>query len=351
MAGCFVLHIMHALYTCVVPASGVTAPERRMVVPAQSQCKACELSFPGLLLGVVLLFVSTVSGQLSSSAPWPALGGGNDHRNFGTGSFDASCGATIKWAFSRPWTEFETAETRAAAIVADDDIVYMTGPSNSLYALNGGTGELLWTYNVGGYSVSSVSVGRNGLIYAARGLGGLVALLSNGQEVFRSLNSSTSLTSPVLGSDGSIYLVSDQTRMRINGATGAIRFSEFNTRFRTVDPLVKGGLVFWVDEVTLSYGRSIIHAANATNGATLWKANLYDQTPCDNGCGSMWDGLLYIGCTSVQRVYSINVTTGEFRWNRTVPSNLSATPFSIGQSCPAIHPQGIVYFASIVGTG
>lgn len=173
----------------------------------------------------------------------------------------------------------------------------------TLYALNSGDGKLIWKVeNLDGARVSGPIVGTDGTIYAT-GSGRLHAFDKNGNKLWESDKDTASSLTPSLSSDGTLYV----------GTSGGI-----------------------------------VYAINASTGKTKWFYQTgqnpdYKGDPKDPQFGVLAtivigaDGIIYVG--AMDRVMHALNTDGSVLWKYTTGDN-------INENCPAIGPDGSLYFSS-----
>jgi outer membrane protein assembly factor BamB len=172
----------------------------------------------------------------------------------------------------------------------------------TLYALNS-NGTLQWKKeNLDGARVSGPIVGADGTIYAT-GSGRLHAFDKNGNKLWESDKDTASSLTPSLSSDGTLYV----------GTSG---------------------------------GK--VYAINSSTGTTKWSYQTgqnpdYKGDPKDPQFGVLAtivigaDGIIYVG--AMDRVMHALNTDGSVLWKYTTGDN-------INENCPAIGPDGSLYFSS-----
>ncbi len=173
----------------------------------------------------------------------------------------------------------------------------------TLYALNSGDGKLIWKVeNLDGGRVSGAVVGTDGTIYAT-GSGRVHAFNESGNQLWESEKDTASSLTPSLSSDGTLYV----------GTSGGI-----------------------------------VYAINASTGKTKW---LYQTGPNPDFTGDQKDpqygvlativigadGIIYVGAMDGV-MHALN-TDGSVLWKYTTGDN-------INENCPAIGPDGSLYFSS-----
>ena len=104
----------------------------------------------------------------------------------------------------------------APAIAASDGTVYV-GNVDGLYALNGQTGAIRWTFKTPSDVVSAAAIGSDGTIFFGTADGTFFAVDSSGKQRFQVKTTGKISSSPAIGPDGTVFFVSD------NGQLYAVR--------------------------------------------------------------------------------------------------------------------------------
>lgn len=139
-------------------------------------------------------------------------------------------------------------------------------------------------------------------------------------------------SSPVLGSDGTIYLGAsgDHQLYAINGSTGTIKWKFLpNDAINSTPAVGANGLVYFgSDDFNL-------YALNASTGAVKWKYMTGGYVQGSPTIGS--DGTVYFGSND-GNIYALDGKSGAVKWS--YPTG------GIVRSCPTIGYDGTIYFGS-----
>jgi outer membrane protein assembly factor BamB len=143
--------------------------------------------------------------------------------------------------------------------------------------------------------------------------------------------------SPVIGSDGTIYIGADDGKVyAIDGVTGVIRWA-VTLQSQGVDSSAAIG----VDgTVYVGAGESVV-ALDPVAGAEKWRFATAGYVESSPTIGP--DGTLYVGADDA-KVYALDSRTGELKWFFTFPDD------SVTDSSPAVGADGTVYIGSDKGT-
>lgn len=212
---------------------------------------------------------------------------------------------SLKWKYQ---TDGSIAPLASPTLSNDGNTVYVgSGDRNkteggTLYALNS-NGTLQWKKeNLDGGRVSGAVVGSDGVIYAT-GSGRVYAFDENGNKRWESDKDTASSLAPSLSSDGTLYVgTSDGKVYAITAATGKTKWS-----YQTGPNPDSTG-----NQNDPQYGV----LATIVIGA---------------------DGVIYVGAMDGV-VHALN-TDGSVLWKYTTGDN-------INENCPAIGPDGSLYFSS-----
>lgn len=172
----------------------------------------------GIILAVLLLGAGAVNAQLADS-PWPMYHGGPSHG--GLSPYDTShVDGTVKWVFEAG------GPIESSPVIGPDGTIYFGTHENDLYAVNP-DGTLKWKFDCGepvsGPSaqgdgdvqkgiISTPAVDVDGTIYFTSLSNYMFALNPDGTEKWRyPVHVYIDVwSSPVIGSDGTIYVGSQQ---------------------------------------------------------------------------------------------------------------------------------------------
>ena len=91
-------------------------------------------------------------------------------------------------------------------MIGPDGTIYIGSSDTNVYAVNGLTGSLIWTFGTGNAVVSAPALGVDGTLYITSTDGFLYSLESKSAALNWQYNTGTSITSsPVLAADGTVY--------------------------------------------------------------------------------------------------------------------------------------------------
>ena len=219
--------------------------------------------------------------------------------------YAVNSGGTLKWKYQ---TDGSIAPLASPTLSNDGNTIYVgSGDRNkdeggTLYALNS-DGTLKWKVeNLDGGRVSGPVVGTDGTIYAT-GSGKVHAFDKNGNKLWESDKDTASSLTPSLSSDGTIYVGTSGGKVyAINSSTGKTKWSYQTGQ----NPDFTG------NQKDPQYGV----LATIVIGA---------------------DGIIYVGAMDGV-MHALN-TDGSVLWKYTTGDN-------INENCPAIGPDGSLYFSS-----
>lgn len=332
------------------------------VAAGQTTITALE-SESGKSTQVSVTVSTTASGGLANS-PWPKFRG--NAQNTGAGAPSNAVGA-IRWVLSTGGFVY------SSAAIGSDGTVYEGSGDGKLYAINGSSGAIKWTYNTGSSEVgTSPAIGANGIVYFGAGDGSLYAVDSttgakrwsyptngrlrsspniesdgtvvfgsydgyvyaldgsNGQLKWRFNAGAVVYSSPAIGLDSTVYFGSESHYIyALNGATGALKW-----RYLTGDNVPASPMLFNDSVVVGSWDHNVYCLDRAT-GAKKWAFQGDFAMGSSAAIGP--DGTVYVGSDG-NKVYAINGSTGQKRWE-------FATNGTDGSS-PAVVSNGVVYFGA-----
>ena len=168
----------------------------------------------------------------------------------------------LKWSY----TTGAPVDFSSPAVV--NDVVYIGSDDDNVYALDSGTGTLLWSYPTGGPVASSPAV-VGGVVYVGSYDGNVYALNATSGVALWSYPAGGGYpdypeSSPAIA-DGVVYIGStDNNVYALNASTGAKLWSYTTGGIVDSSPAVANGVVY-----VGSWDRNV-YALNASTGALLW---------------------------------------------------------------------------------
>ncbi len=166
---------------------------------------------------------------------------------------------------------------------------YLGARDWNVYALDGLTGQTIWTFPAGGEVSSAPAIGADGTVYVGSWDKKLYALDgATGQKLWE-FQTGSAVSSPVMGADGTVYVGADGY-YAVDGTTGATRWHLAPDLLSAASSPAIGadGTVY----VGSHAGR--VYALDGATGRTLWKSQVseggYSVGPAIGA-----DGTVYVG--------------------------------------------------------
>ncbi len=215
-----------------------------------------------------------------------------------------------------------------------NDVVYFGG--DNVYAVDSGTGALLWTYNTGS-KVQTYSAVFNNVLYVGSGRS-VYALDAKAGTLLWKYDTSAPIYTGATVADGLVYIGSNDGGgyiiYALDAKTGALRWQR--TPGNTGTPTVVNGLVY--------FGSSDgdLYALNAVSGAVVWHASL---------AGGVNDAVVVVGnvvyVSTNNDLHALNALTGAFLWITTGEFTSSpvvgAGAVYVGAAASRVSPGPLVY--------
>jgi outer membrane protein assembly factor BamB/cytochrome bd-type quinol oxidase subunit 2 len=228
-------------------------------------------------------------------------------------AFNGTTGA-LRWSYTMG------GRILCPAAIGADGTVYAGSDDNKVYALNGSTGALRWTYTTGSWIRSSPAIGTDGSVYLGSldnkvyalngGTGALLWSYTTGNWVF---------SSPAIGADGTIYVGSyDHKVYAFNGGTGALRWSYTTGSLVVASPAIAAD-----GSVYVGSDDNKVYAFNGGTGALLWSYSTSGWVRSSPAISA--DGTVYVGSVD-SKVYAFNGGTGALRWSYTTGGVITSSP-------------------------
>jgi outer membrane protein assembly factor BamB len=209
-----------------------------------------------------------------------------------------------------------------AVLSLDGATVYVADKTRKLYALDAATGALRWASTPGsiGVPLAAPGVGPDGTIYLATDKGLVYALRPDGSTLWSANTAVTLNLVPVVGSTGSVYVASTQSKklIALSSATGAVQFS-----------FTSPGAIS--DEPTVGPDGSLYIAASAglyhlsPGGAQLFYAPAVGGSFLTSPLLSA-DGAMVYAATNGKNFMAFDAASGAQRWMFTFAGRFVAAP-------------------------
>ncbi len=240
---------------------------------------------------------------------------------------------TLHWTYDTGVQPYEIESSPSVA----KGVVYFGGWSDSkMYALNAGTGTLLWKHQMSSGVQSSPAV-ANGMVYAgAENAFALDYFAWNATTglvrwKFESSDEYYPYSSPAV-TNGVMYFGTGPnygTVYALNASTGAQLWKSRMGSMVFSSPAVVNGVVY----VGTLYPDHSVYALSADTGALRWQ---YPSTDAIWSSPAVANGVVYIGSDNGY-LYALNADTGSLLWSYATGSNI--------RSSPAV-ASGVVYIGS-----
>lgn len=322
VSGANALFTVPASVTIAAGATTGTFSAKAIAPPASGSC-IISASVNGATVSEP---ISVASGLAIS--PWPKFHG--DLQSSGLSSAPLATGA-FKWQLHIGGADFFS----SAPVLGHDGTVYI-GASGAgdhhLYAINGTTGTVKWSYSAGDVFDATAAVGANGFVYCGSNDFHMYAFnASTGALKWKFATGGYVQGSPTIGSDGTVYFGSNDGNLyAVNGTTGALKWS-YNT-----GGLIRGCPTIGYDG-TIYFGStdSNVYAVNGATGALVWKSRT--RNAVEGAITLDQSGSIYMGSTD-NYIYSMNAATGTWNWD-TATGGAMFSSATVGKS-------GLVYCGS-----
>ena len=161
-------------------------------------------------------FYLTSADYALAGSMWPMYQHDNQHS--GKGSYNSITSRPVtKWTFSAG------SAVSASPVIGPEGTVYVASEGGKVFAIDKNRGIKKWEFNAGSPVYAAPAVTKNGnLIIASDRIYSLTT--QEGQQVFVSEPLGQIKHSPVIGSDGAIYLITSQGHIYGLNYNGSVRF-------------------------------------------------------------------------------------------------------------------------------
>ena len=184
----------------------------------------------------------------------------------------------------------------------------------NLYAVDGQTGKLKWSFGTGGEVQSTPAIAIDGTIYVTIDIGGISGYLFaiDGQSGHLKwkylLNNYCGPLSPAIGSDGTVYICAGSL-YAFDGQTGVLKYYSSKCSGCDASPIVGAdGTVY----VFTFPNRSIalVCALQGQTGQVEWATPVGCYSPMSSL--ALGDGIVIVGC---DLILALDMKSGRVRWD------------------------------------
>ena len=200
---------------------------------------------------------------------------------------------TLRWRFQTAHMVYSD------PALGEDGTVYCGSHDGNLYALYPTNGTLKWAYHTGGWVACGPAIAVDGTIYCDSWDGYLYALYPNGTLRWKT-GGYLAGTTPVIGSDGTIYVGNEQLTAIYPG-NGSVKWSCDLGPGRTIrgsSPAISADGTIYFGTWIGDYSGGEIIAVNP-DGTERWRKLIADDF-VNSGPAIGSDGTIYIGSTWAQ---------------------------------------------------
>ena len=235
------------------------------------------------------------------------------------------------------WKYDANTPLKSSPSIGPDGTVYVGGENGWLYAIDK-DGEPRWTHSTGGCIYSSPAVDSNGRVFAGSMDGKLYALGPDGSELWSfettgdgSETSGSIIASPAIDVNGVVYIIGlyDPNLYALDASDGSIKWKSFVKDYDPNSGILQGSSVSPVigtdGTIYLFFsGDPNLYAVEPNEGIVKWKVNLAD--PCSPWFGIEFSNKVLVFQSSLSTFYRVG------KWYK-----------SQCFSEPVIGPDGTIY--------
>jgi outer membrane protein assembly factor BamB len=189
-----------------------------------------------------------------------------------------------------------------------------------------------WSYQTGGYVLSSPAVGSDGTVYVGSHDYKLYAFNPSGTVKWTYATGGAIYSSPALGSDGTVYIGSDDYKVHAVNPDGSFKWD-----FETGDVIDSSPAIGADGTVFIGSKDNQLYAINP-DGTLKWSYTTGGDV--DSAPSISEDGVVYVGSDD-DKLYALR-PDGTLKW--------SYTTMDIVRSSAAVAADGTIYIGSVDGT-
>lgn len=210
--------------------------------------------------------------------------------------------------------------------------VYAGALDGSFYSI-AGNGESLWGYNVHDSLVSPPTIADN-VVIVVNETGTIFAFSKSGENVWQVTTDSSVLTQPALGQKEAIVCSGDGNIYSVDITSGDIIWKYDADGPFISSPIVNGSKIYAANDT--------VHSLTL-DGEKIWATEL-DETAINDV--SYYRGSIFVANSN--KLYSINASTGDTRWQLPTDRSVSTPDFN-NEIIYASRPDGILEVDSSKG--
>jgi outer membrane protein assembly factor BamB len=279
------------------------------------------------ILAFIVMFLSV---QIHAQAPWPMIG--HDARHTGLSEYSGPENPEVKWKYTVGGTEYVI----FGSIIGPDNSIYFgtwdSDDPGKVYALNSDS-SLKWSYNLK-TGVRGMPAYDNHTIYVASQDSNFYAFEDSTGKFKWKYWIGESFASPTVGSDGTVYIVSNERKIFAITSAGTLKWSLI---IGLLDESLWSPPAIFGSTIYVGSSDKNLHAID-TSGTEKWTFPTSGQIQTCPALSS--DGnRVYVG--SCDGCFYVIDSTGK-----------KINSFQTGDiivSSPAIRPDGNVYASSMDG--
>ena len=185
-----------------------------------------------------------------------------------------------------------------------------------------------WSYQTGGYVLSSPAVGSDGTVYVGSHDYKLYAFYPSGTVKWSYATGGAIYSSPAIGSDGTVYIGSDDYKVHAVNPDGSFKWD-----FETGDVIDSSPAIGADGTVFIGSKDNQLYAINP-DGTLKWSYTTGGDV--DSAPSISEDGVVYVGSDD-DKLYALS-QNGDLLWTYTTGDDVHASP--------AIGPDGTIYVGS-----
>ena len=172
-----------------------------------------------------------------------------------------------------------------------------------------------WTYRTGNWVMSSPAIGSDGTIYVGSADNKIYAINANGTLKWSYTTGMAVISSPTIGSDGTIYIGSNDGKLYALNPDGTLKWSYSNGDSVTASPAIGADGSIYIGIGTKLYALN-------PDGTLKWSYTTGNQIESSATIGL--DGTIYIGSND-NKIYAIN-SDGTLKWSYATGSLITSSP-------------------------
>nr|WP_295159874.1 chitobiase/beta-hexosaminidase C-terminal domain-containing protein [uncultured Methanobrevibacter sp.] len=262
------------------------------------------------------------------------------------------------------WRYGTTSKIISTPTIGADGNIYFSNWMNSTVYCISPNGQLLWKCILGDYNTgSSIKIADDGSVYAitSSDISSSIYSLKNGSVVWNCSIPLISGSTPAIGLDGTIYLISESHEFVAVSPDGTLKFKQNLIKYYSTEDYLKEskvsvsideeGIIYVINQPNYRSNQgdivNIFIRAYYPNGTVKWSSK--NTQLFVSGTPTYYKGILYL--SSEDKLVAVNASNGAILWSKKINSAFysASSPLISGNEMIYLAHDNMVYAFDLTG--